>query len=331
MSNEIMVSISCLVYNHGKYLRQCLDGMVHQKTNFKYEILVHDDASTDDSAQIIREYEEKYPDLVKPIYQTENQFSRHASIQYKYQYPRAKGKYLALCEGDDYWCDEHKLQRQVEVMEANEDCVFSVHRVQAISESGELLGHSYPDYLVESGYIDGQWILQKLFEGAHLPFQTSSHMYRAHFLTQLDPIPDFMLGVISGDLMRTLYFADLGTIHFIDETMSRYRVNSVGSWSSRTNQDIAYKTRWLENCIELYRKFDVYTQGKYHEGIEETVKRRTFALYKNTFNVKAMMSPEYRSRFNAMPFAERACYTMVRYLPFTKGLVHKLRAFVRSR
>ena len=110
---DIKVSVCCLVYNHEKYLRQCLDSLLMQETNFKYEILIHDDASTDGSADIIREYESKFPDIIKPIYQTENQYSKQVQISWTYQYPRARGKYLAWCEGDDFWSDKKKLQKQV--------------------------------------------------------------------------------------------------------------------------------------------------------------------------------------------------------------------------
>lgn len=97
-----LVSICTLVYNHEPYLRECFEGFVMQKTNFAFEVLVHDDASTDNSAAIIREYTAKYPNIFKPIYQTENQYSKGVKVSATYQYPRAKGKYIAICEGDDY-------------------------------------------------------------------------------------------------------------------------------------------------------------------------------------------------------------------------------------
>ena len=110
--DEIMVSICCLTYNHEPYIRDCLEGFVNQKTNFKFEVIIHDDASTDKTADIIREYESKYPDIIKPIYQTENQYSQGIKFGKKYIYPKMRGKYVAFCEGDDYWCDNNKLQKQ---------------------------------------------------------------------------------------------------------------------------------------------------------------------------------------------------------------------------
>ena len=128
MKDQPLVSIQCLVYNHEPYLRQCLDSFVMQKTNFKFEAIVHDDVSTDGSAAIIREYAEKYPDIIKPIFETENQFSkRDGSIQ-RIMTLACRGKYIAFCEGDDYWTDPMKLQKQVDFMEANPEYSFCCHR-----------------------------------------------------------------------------------------------------------------------------------------------------------------------------------------------------------
>lgn len=118
MEDQIIVSILCTAYNHEPYIRQCLDGFVMQKANFRFEAIVHEDASTDGTASIIREYAEKYPDIIVPIYQTENQY-RKTNIYNTYLYPKAKGKYIAICEGDDYWTDPYKLQKQVDFLEAN--------------------------------------------------------------------------------------------------------------------------------------------------------------------------------------------------------------------
>ena len=122
--SPIVVSIVSLAYNHAKYIRQCLDGFIMQKTNFAFEVLIHDDASTDGTADIIREYELKYPNIIKPIYQTENQYQKGVAIGATYLYPRVQGKYIAECEGDDYWIDPLKLQKQVDLLEQNPEYSF---------------------------------------------------------------------------------------------------------------------------------------------------------------------------------------------------------------
>lgn len=126
-SKEIVVSISCITYNHVPYIRECLDGFLMQECEFSFEVLIHDDASTDGTAEIIREYQEKFPDIIKPVIQKENQYSKGVrSIGTKFNIPRAKGKYIAMCEGDDYWTDPLKLQKQVDFLEANSDYTITV-------------------------------------------------------------------------------------------------------------------------------------------------------------------------------------------------------------
>lgn len=136
-----LVSICCVTYNHAPFIRKCLDGFLMQTTNFPIEILIHDDCSTDGTTEIIREYEAKYPDLIFPLYEEENQYSRGGAGKMDlYNYNRARGKYVAYCEGDDYWTDPQKLQKQVDFMEANLE--YSV------------CFHAFQEYDVRSGKIN---------------------------------------------------------------------------------------------------------------------------------------------------------------------------------
>lgn len=135
-NDNILVSVVCDVYNHEPYLRQCFDGFVMQKTNFKFEVLVHDDASTDKSAEIIIEYTNKYPDIFKPIIQKENQYSKGVDIWKIYQFPRVKGKYVAFCEGDDYWIDPLKLQKQVTAIESDSKNTMVYTAFSTVDETG---------------------------------------------------------------------------------------------------------------------------------------------------------------------------------------------------
>jgi glycosyltransferase involved in cell wall biosynthesis len=117
----VLVSVCTITYNQAPYIRQCLDAILMQKTTFPFEMLIHDDASTDGTADIIREYEARFPEIIKPIYQTENQYSKGITFISKFNYERARGKYIAMCEGDDYWTDPLKLQKQVDFLERNPD------------------------------------------------------------------------------------------------------------------------------------------------------------------------------------------------------------------
>lgn len=169
--NIPLVSICCVTYNHASYIRECLDGFMMQKTNFTFEVLIHDDASTDGTADIIKEYEIKYPGIIKPIYQIENQYSKGISPSVTFNFPRAKGKYIAMCEGDDYWTDPLKLQKQVDFLESHPDYVmcFTLYE-QYDQEKGILSNDKFPNNIPNEGlffdlyyYITcDNWITQPL-------------------------------------------------------------------------------------------------------------------------------------------------------------------------
>lgn len=295
MYNEIMVSVCCLVYNHEKYLRQCLDGFVMQKTNFKFEVLIHDDASADRSADIIREYEAKYPDIIKPIYQTENQYSKGVAISRTYQYPRAKGKYLAICEGDDYWCDDNKLQKQFDKLEQNNDAVFCTHIVRSISESGEKLAEKHPADDNTAEYLSGEAWTQMLLSDKPYQFQTSSYFCRADIIRMhFRQFPEFMQLAKVGDAPLMMLYASYGDLCFINEEMSCYRKNSVGSWSQRFAQNKELRQATITSAIASFRSYDEFTGGKYSALIEKVCIREEYKLLHVNHNYRKMLTQRYR-------------------------------------
>lgn len=148
--SEVLVSISCITYNHSAYIRQCLDGMLMQQTTFDFEILIHDDCSTDGTDDIIREYVSKFPQIIKPLFEEENQYQQGKPIgTIVWNLPRAKGKYIAICEGDDYWTDPLKLQKQVDFMEANPEYVLCCHRYKIYNQNDGTWDKDYVHQLFE--------------------------------------------------------------------------------------------------------------------------------------------------------------------------------------
>ena len=125
--NEIMISILCMTFNHENYIKDTIDSFLEQKTNFKYEVIIHDDASTDGTASIVKSYELKYPNIVHGIYEEENQYNQIVKLGYSLIQEKCLGKYVAICEGDDYWIDSHKLQIQVDYLESHPECVLTIH------------------------------------------------------------------------------------------------------------------------------------------------------------------------------------------------------------
>ena len=229
-----LVSIDCIAYNHEDYVSAALDGFLIQKTNFPFEILIHDDASTDKTAAIIKDYEKKYPLIVKPIYQSENQWSKGGgSISAKFNYPRVTGKYIALCEGDDYWIDENKLQKQVDFLESHPDYSACFHRAQVLSE-GELSDSVYRH--LREGEYDANAILK------HWTVPTASFVFRAEFKDKIPIDADFMYG----DIVLFETVAHYGKLYCLSDTMSVYR---------RVESGIT-GTQHKNRTFELYKRTD---------------------------------------------------------------------------
>ena len=179
-----MVSINCIAYNQERYISDAIEGFLRQQTDFGYEILIHDDASTDRTAGIIEDYTRRYPDLIKPLYQTENQYSKGIKVGTAFNLPRAKGKYVAFCEGDDYWTDPEKLQKQVDYMESHPECSMCCHAVKLVK--GRKVG----------GPLNKQALPPKLsgtYRGSH-------HGWRHLHQHQFHPVSQGIDGVPSGFL-----------------------------------------------------------------------------------------------------------------------------------
>ena len=272
--DEIMVSVDCLVYKHEKYLRKCLVSLVNQKTDFKYEILVHDDASPDDSPNIIKEYEEKYPDLIVPIYQTENQFSKiEIDMCWAFQFPRSRGKYIAFCEGDDYWTDEYKLQKQFDAMVANPECSFCTHRVAVVSEDDKETWQSFPEKPLDAGIYDERDFLNMV--AIKHSFQTSSYFIRAEILTKWlkegSSIPKFVLTMPVGDKALIWLGAASGKLYYLNDTMSHYRSAAAGSWSVRKSSDRKYGVNYRKKIIEASEEYNEFTDYRFDDIIKDQI------------------------------------------------------------
>ena len=184
MKGEPLVSIRCMVYNHEPYLRQCLDGFVMQRTTFPFEAIVHDDASTDGSAAIIREYAERYPDIIKPIYETENQYWKGTIGKIIRSVRNPNAKYFALCEGDDYWTDPLKLQKQVDALEAHPDCFIAFSKVKTVSKDGTPLDWTIPskESEIPEGIVTLDDFMKEEYYNFRWTFHTSTFVYRKSYL-----------------------------------------------------------------------------------------------------------------------------------------------------
>lgn len=244
---QVVVSIQCLAYNHEKYIRQCLDGFVMQKTSFRFEAIVHDDASTDGTAKIIKEYADKYPDIIKPIYETENQYSRHNGVLQQIMNQATRGKYVAICEGDDYWTDPYKLQKQVDFLECHSEYVMCFTGAKVISETHNIPKGLYGD--LETREYKGDEIILRW----RIP--TCTVMFNRE-IVQLQPIDNRFF---AGDIITFLTCVKYGRIYCLaDDITAVYRQNAGGWIATHTGYDASL--RWLEHYKALLEYFPEFTE-----------------------------------------------------------------------
>jgi len=222
LKSTVAVSIICNAYNHGPYIRDALEGFVKQRTNFEYEVLIHDDASTDNTADVIREYEKKYPYIIKPIYQTENQYSKGVNITQVYHLPRMNGKYVALCEGDDYWTDPLKLQKQYDAMESHPNVDICAHAVTKMrAANGRKAG------AVSPSKVETIFTISEVIAGGGGFVATNSLFYRRKLLENQ---PEFRRRCPL-DYSLQIQGAMRGGMLYLPDNMAVYRVLVPESWT----------------------------------------------------------------------------------------------------
>lgn len=282
---NIEVSIICNAYNHEKYIRDTLESFVMQKTNFKFEVLVHDDASTDKTADIIREYEEKYPDIIKPIYQTENQYSKNIPIGSTYQKPRVKGKYVAICEGDDYWTDPYKLQKQFDAMEKHPELDVCSHAAVIVdTKINNVIKYIKPSK--KNTVIPAE----KVINGGGGFVATNSLFYRA----EIDEnIPEFRK-YLPLDYSLQVHSSLRGGMLYLDECMSAYRYMTTGSWSSQMETNSDKSIEHEKRVVRMLEILNEETKYKYNKILNKKILRnKSETIYKKVLIKRDLERSDY--------------------------------------
>lgn len=291
---QVQVSIVCNAYNHESYIRDALEGFVMQKTSFPFEVLIHDDASTDKTADIIRQYEKKYPELIKPIYETENQYSKKDGSLSRIQYGRVRGKYIALCEGDDYWTDPHKLQKQFDVMEKHPEIDICATAAET-ETNGKITGKCAPSN------VDTIFNVEEVINGGGGFVATASLMCRAEIRKNPHPF----LQMMQLDYFMQIAGALRGGMLFLSEPMCVYRVATPGSWTVSMQKSIEAQNDHKERVNRSLQCLDKDTNGKYHDVINQKIKEQNFQGFIRNYDFDSALLPEYRQWYMRLPVFKR--------------------------
>ena len=245
MEESLLLTVYCAAYNQAPYIRQTLDGFLAQKTNFKFQIVIHDDASTDGTDDIIREYAAQYPDLITPLFETTNQWSQHDNTLPKLMYDRARGKYLAICEGDDVWTDPLKLQKQVDFFETHPEYTLLCHNWKVFD------GVTYSNSPIHDLYKQ-----PFTFTFATLPWVWITKTLTIMIRRDAIHVEDLLKYKLCRDVHTVYYALKSGKGYYMPEIMAMYRVHNGGVWSKI---DLNERNR---TTYDLYKELYQYEQNK---------------------------------------------------------------------
>lgn len=271
-----IVSICCITYNHDKFIEETLQGFLIQLTDFPFEIIIHDDASTDFTAKIIKEYESSYPKIIKTILQKENQYSK-GNKPIMILWSHCKGEYIAICEGDDYWKDPEKLCKQISYLDSHKDIVISSHDAIIVDENGNTISESKlpkkhkRDYskkellTSQANLLTLNWVIRKI----DLP-----NLYEHRMVKNGD---SFLLSVLG-------QFG--GSHHHEDIKPSAYRIHQSGVWSMLSNEE--KKDSRINTYFWMYMYYkriglNIYEDLYWDKFIRLVISRASFTLLISTF------------------------------------------------
>ena len=256
-----LVTIYCLTYNHGQFIEDALRGFVEQRTNYTFEVVLFDDASTDGTSDVVRRYSKKYPNIFKAFIAKENTYKnplRKEAMKDFFQ-KNIRGKYLAFCEGDDCWIDSNKLQIQVNYLENNPNYVLTVHNDLLIDYSNKNRINVFNETSGDRELTISDVIQHKL------RLATSSIVLRSEGLF-MDEIFD---EIGASDWAILLYNATKGKIYFFDRVMSIYRYRTAGSWSYKKSKDDSFDLQYQIKILHFLGEYNKYTKYAFEKDLIE--------------------------------------------------------------
>lgn len=285
--NDVLVSINCITYNHETYIKTAIESFLMQKTDFSFEVIVGEDCSTDNTRNMIKECQKKYPDKIKLLTSDNNIGARNNERR---NFDESKGKYIAICEGDDYWTDPYKLQKQVDYMEKHPECGLIFHGVEKIYEDNKR------DKKIIRNYDRSKnCSIEEIIYGGGSFCPSASMLYRKSLW---DETPEFYNRASVGDYPMQMYFATKGEVYYLNEIMAVYRSGHINSWTHKCLSSVKENISHEKSMIKMLNEFNKYSNKKYHKVVRKTQKKHIIRGIKYFLSKKYPKIYSFLSKLN---------------------------------
>jgi len=286
-----LVSVHTITYNHAPFIRQCIEGILMQKASFLFELVIGEDCSTDGTREIILEYARKYPEIIRVITSESNVGIKGNA---KRTFLACQGKYIAICEGDDYWTDPNKLQKQIDFLENHPDYSLCCHASKIVFE-----GEERQTEIVRMADTDKTFTVDDFLAPMGKNFiRTETVVFKRAVIHEL---PEWYQDIIVGDYPLFLLLAFHGNIRYIDQVMSVYRKHGGGAWTSNIN-DAEFQEKYCLSIVEMYQRFDEYSDYIYHDKIQKRFAYSYYALIENSSRNEAQGRKYLWKYRNKLPY-----------------------------
>ncbi|HVM73245.1 MAG TPA: glycosyltransferase [Anaerolineales bacterium] len=315
-----LVSVITITYNHAPYIRNCIEGVLMQKTTFPFEHIIGEDCSTDGTREIVLDYAQRYPGIIRAVTSESNVGVKANAIRV---HAACQGEYFAYCDGDDFWIDPLKLQKQYDACVKYDAGLVAHGTIFLIYENNKIVKSEVRSTQDESGYLAAEDIILK-----NKNYELSSMFIRSDILKKL---PRWIEEAPTGDVPIKLISASLGKVYFINEIMSVYRYGVWGSWTSRQDTDMqadeSKRIGFEKAYLGLYKNFDEFSGFRYTSAVRQRVRKRLENYYNNYGNLNCLDISDAEkkrikliaalSRFVPIRWRDRIVKSQVdKYLPF---------------